>query len=196
MSKVLMSGNEAAVEAAIRAGVDCYFGYPITPQNETDRLHGPPHAGSGRRVHPGRERTRRDQHVLRRGGDRPRTMTSSSSPGISLKQEGISYCAGAELPVVIVNVMRGGPGLGNIEPPRATTSRPPRAADTAITASSCSPRTAWRNSRDLVMLAFDLADLYRMPVMVLADGQLGQMMEPVAFAPAAAREPAAEGPGR
>ena len=122
--KRLMSGNEAIAEAAIRAGCTHYFGYPITPQNEIPEYMAERMPDVGRRLHPGRERDRRHQHGLRRRRRRRARHDLVASPGISLKQEGISYLAGAELPAVIVNVMRGGPGLGNIARAQATTSRP------------------------------------------------------------------------
>jgi 2-oxoglutarate ferredoxin oxidoreductase subunit alpha len=110
-----------------------------------------------------------------------RTMTSSSSPGISLKQEGISYCAGAELPVVIVNVMRGGPGLGNIEPSQGDYFQATKGGGHGDYRIIVLAPYSVEEFAQFVMLAFDLGDLYRTPVMVLADGQLGQMMEPCSF---------------
>ena len=139
MNKVLMSGNDAVVEGAIRAGLDCYFGYPITPQNEII-------GGMAVRLPPlGRVFLQSESELAAismvegAAAAGKRAMTTSSSPGISLMQEGISYMTGAQVPAVIVNVQRGGPGLGNIAGRRATIFRPPAAAATAITTISCWP---------------------------------------------------------
>ena len=179
--KVLMKGNEALGEAAIIAGCDAYFGYPITPQNELT-------AYMSRRMHEeGRVFLQSESElaavnmVFGAAGSGKRSMTSSSSPGISLKQEGISYLAGAMLPAVIVNVMRGGPGLGNISPAQGYYYQSTRGGGNGDYRLIVFAPNSVQEMADDVMDAFDLADKYRVPTMVMADGMLGQMMEPVEF---------------
>lgn len=177
--KVLMIGNEAMAEAAIRAGCRCYFGYPITPQSELLEYMAThmPEVG-GVFIQAESELAAINMCYGASAAGR-RTMTSSSSPGISLKQEGISYLAGADLPCVIINVARGGPGLGNIAPSQADYFQATKGGghgDYRIIV--LAPATI-PEATELVTLAFDLADKYRVPVMILADGILGQMMEPV-----------------
>lgn len=178
-STILMSGNEAVAEAAIRAGCRAYFGYPITPQNEVP-MHMSwrmPEAG-GVFVQAESELAAINM-VFGASVVGVRVMTSSSSPGISLKQEGISYLAGAELPAVILNVMRGGPGLGNIGPGQSDYFQATRGGGhgdyrTIVLAPHTVPEAV-----ELTQAAFDLADRYRIPVLILMDGILGQMMEPI-----------------
>ena len=177
--KVLLTGNEAAGEAAIRAGCDAYFGYPITPQNELTAYMAEKMPAAGRVFLQSESELAAINMVYGSSAAGARAMTSSSSPGISLKQEGISYLAGAELPAVIVNVQRGGPGLGNIAPGQSDYWQATRGGGhgdyrTIVLA----PHTV-QEVLELVILAFDLADRYRTPVLVLSDGRLGQMMEPV-----------------
>jgi 2-oxoglutarate ferredoxin oxidoreductase subunit alpha len=174
-----MCGNEALAEAAIIAGVDAYFGYPITPQNEVT-------AYMARRM-PEEERVFIQSEselaainmVFGASATGKRAMTSSSSPGISLMQEGISYLAGAELPAVIVNVMRGGPGLGNIAPSQGDYFQSTRGGGHGDYRTIVFGPSSVQELVDCMPLAFDLADQYRMSVLILADGILGQMMEPV-----------------
>lgn len=179
MSVILMSGNDAVVEGAIRAGVDCYFGYPITPQNELTE-------GMASRLPPlGRVFLQSESelaaismvHGAAAAGKR--AMTTSSSPGISLMQEGISYLAGSELPAVIVNVQRGGPGLGNIAAAQGDYFQATRGGGNGDYRTIVLAPASVQEMLDFTFTAFDLADHYRVPVLVLADGRLGQMMEPV-----------------
>lgn len=180
MSKrILMTGNEAMGEAAIRAGVDAYYGYPITPQNELTAYmaaHMPEH---GRVFIQSESEIAAINMALGTAASGKRAMTSSSSPGISLKQEGISYMAGMELPAVIVNVMRGGPGLGNIAPAQADYWQSTRGGGHGGYRTICLAPSTVQECIDLTFLAFGLADKYRNPVLVVSDGRLGQMMEPV-----------------
>ncbi len=182
MAKVLMMGNHVVAEAAIRAGCRFYFGYPITPQNETPEYM----AGALSKLENGvfiqaESELAAINMVIGASMAGARVMTSSSSPGISLKQEGISYLAALELPAVIVNMCRGGPGLGNIAPAQSDYFQATRGGghgdyrNIVLAPSSC------QELAELTMEAFDLADIYRTPVIIFADGMLGQMMEPVEF---------------
>ncbi len=179
MSRVLMRGNDVIAEAAIRAGCHCYFCYPITPQGELVEYmarHLPERGGVFLQAE---SEVAAINMVYGASAAGVRTMTSSSSPGISLKLEGISYMAGARLPGVIVNMMRGGPGLGNIAPAQGDYFQATKGGGHGdyrliVLAPSTVPEAA-----ELVMLAFELSDQYRVPAMILADGMLGQMMEPV-----------------
>jgi 2-oxoglutarate ferredoxin oxidoreductase subunit alpha len=182
VAKILMTGNSAIGEAAIRAGCQSYFGYPITPQNELAEYMA--------------------QHLSRKKGCSfvqaesevaainmvygasvvgVRVMTSSSSPGISLKQEGISYLAACELPAVIVNMSRGGPGLGSIVAAQSDYFQSTRGGGHGDYRTIVLAPSSVQEAADLTQKAFDLADKYRIPVIVLGDGMLGQMMEPVEF---------------
>lgn len=177
--KVLMKGNEAIAEAAIRAGCRLFFGYPITPQTEVAAYMAKRMPKEGGTYLQAESEIAAINMVYGAAAAGARAMTSSSSPGISLKSEGISYMAGADLPGVIVNVQRGGPGLGGIQPSQADYWQATRAmghGDFHVIV--LAPSTV-QEMTDLVFTAFDLADTYRTPVMVLADGMLGQMMEPV-----------------
>lgn len=178
--KKLLRGNEAIAEAAIRAGCRNYFAYPITPQAELLQwmANHMPEQENGTFLQAESEIGAINM-VYGASSTGERTMTSSSSPGISLKQEGISYLAGAELPAVIVNIMRGGPGLGNIQPAQGDYFQTTKGGGHGdyrliVLAPSTVPEAA-----ELTYEAFDLADNYRIPVIVLADGMIGQMMEPV-----------------
>ncbi len=177
--KVLMKGNEAIAEAAIRAGCRFFFGYPITPQTEVAAYMAKRMPKEDGVYLQAESEIAAINMVYGASAAGARAMTSSSSPGISLKSEGISYMAGADLPGVIVNVQRGGPGLGGIQPSQSDYWQATRAmghGDFHVLV--LAPSTV-QEMTDLVFAAFDLADTYRTPVMVLADGMLGQMMEPV-----------------
>jgi 2-oxoglutarate ferredoxin oxidoreductase subunit alpha len=180
--KRLMSGNNAIGEAAVLAGCTCYFGYPITPQNElpeymAKRLAAVP---DGVFIQAESELAAINM-VLGASVAGARAMTSSSSPGISLKQEGISFLAAQELPAVIVNMMRGGPGLGNISPAQSDYFQATRGGGHGDYKIIVLAPASVQELADTTALAFDLADTYRTPVMILGDGMLGQMMEPVTF---------------
>lgn len=181
MSKVLMKGNEAIAEAAVQAGCKYFFGYPITPQNEIP-------AYMSRRLPEidgvflqAESETAAINMVYGAAGAGARVMTSSSSPGISLKQEGISYIAGAELPCVIVNIVRGGPGLGGIQPAQSDYFQSTKGGGHGDYHLVVYAPANLQEAINLTMEAFDVADTYRNPVMILGDGMLGQMMEPVEF---------------
>ena len=188
MSKVLMKGNEAIAGAAIRAGCRFFFGYPITPQNELPEYMSKKLPEVGGVFIQAESEIAAINMVYGASGAGGRVMTSSSSPGIALKQEGISYIAAAELPCVIVNVMRGGPGLGGIQPAQSDYFQATRGGGNGdYRMIVCAPSTI-QESVDLMMEAFDLADQYRIPVMMLCDGMIGQMMEPVELRDAAPRQ--------
>ena len=177
--KVLMKGNEALAESAIRAGCRFFFGYPITPQTELAAYMAKRMAKEGGVYLQAESEIAAINMVYGASAAGGRAMTSSSSPGISLKGEGISYMAGADLPGVIINVQRGGPGLGGIQPSQSDYFQATRATGHGdFHLIVLAPSTVQEMS-DYVYKAFDLADEYRTPVMVLADGMLGQMMEPV-----------------
>jgi 2-oxoglutarate ferredoxin oxidoreductase subunit alpha len=179
--RVLMCGNEALGEAAVIAGCDAYFGYPITPQNEVTAYMSRRMPEEDRVFLQSESELAAINMVFGASATGKRAMTSSSSPGISLMQEGISYLAGAELPAVIVNVMRGGPGLGNIAPSQGDYFQATRGGGHGDYRTIVLGPSSVQELVDLMPLAFDLADQYRTPVVVLADGILGQMMEPVSF---------------
>ena len=177
--KVLMKGNEALAEAAMRAGCRFFFGYPITPQTELAAYMSKRMPKVGGTFLQAESEIAAINMVYGAAAAGARVMTSSSSPGISLKGEGISYMAGADLPGVIINVQRGGPGLGGIQPSQADYWQATRAlghGDFRVVVYA--PSTV-QEMADYVYSAFDVADKYRTPVMILADGMLGQMMEPV-----------------
>lgn len=181
MERNLMKGNEALAEAAIRAGCKCFFGYPITPQTEISAYMAKRMPKVGGVFLQAESEVAAINMVYGCASSGVRCMTSSSSPGISLKSEGVSYMAGSDLPCVIVNVMRGGPGLGGIQPSQSDYWQATRAlghGDFQILVFA--PSTV-QEMADYMEKAFDLADKYRMPAMILADGLLGQMMEPVTF---------------
>lgn len=180
--KVLMKGNEAIAEAALRAGCLHYFGYPITPQTEltaymAKRL---PKTEGGVFLQAESEISAINM-VYGVASTGKRVMTSSSSPGVSLKQEGISYIAGADLPAVIVNVQRGGPGLGGIQPSQSDYFQATKGGGHGDYHLIVLTPSSVQEMADLTSLAFDLADKYRCPAMLLADGTMGQMMEPVSL---------------
>ena len=176
-----MCGNEALAEAAIIAGLDAYFGYPITPQNEITAYMSRRMPEEGRVFLQSESELAAINMVFGASATGKRVMTSSSSPGISLMQEGISYLAGAELPAVVVNVMRGGPGLGNIAPSQGDYFQATRGGGHGDYSTIVFGPSSVQELVDCMPLAFDLADQYRMTVVILADGILGQMMEPIVF---------------
>ncbi|MCD8188128.1 MAG: 3-methyl-2-oxobutanoate dehydrogenase subunit VorB [Ruminococcus sp.] len=176
-----MKGNEALAEAAIRAGCKCFFGYPITPQTElaaymAKRMH-----KAGGVFLQAESEIAAINMVLGTASTGVRAMTSSSSPGVSLKAEGISYLAGSDVPALIINVQRGGPGLGGIQPSQADYWQATRAMGHGDFHILVFAPSSVQEMVDMVIKAFDTADKYRMPAMILADGLLGQMMEPVTF---------------
>jgi 2-oxoglutarate ferredoxin oxidoreductase subunit alpha len=181
--KVLMKGNDAIAEAAIRAGCGAYFGYPITPQNELIAYMARNMLDRGRIFIQAESEVAAVNMVFGASCAGVRAMTSSSSPGISLKQEGISYAAGADVPMVIVNVVRGGPGLGSIAPSQADYFQATRGGGHGDYYCIVLAPKSVQECADLTYLAFDLSDSYRIPVLVLADGMIGQMMEGVALPP-------------
>ena len=177
----LMKGNEALAEAAIRAGCQGYFGYPITPQSEILEYLAGEGRARGMVVLQAESEVASINMVYGAAGAGARVMTSSSSPGISLMQEGISYIACAELPCLIVNVNRGGPGLGTIQPSQGDYFQSVKGGGHGDYRLLVLAPSSVQEMADFVFDAFDLADKYRTPVMILADGALGQMMEKVDF---------------
>lgn len=178
---VLMKGNEALAEAAIRAGCRHYFGYPITPQNEISEYMARRLKDEGGVFVQAESEVSSINMVYGAGGAGTRVMTSSSSPGVSLMQEGISYIAGSEVPCVIVNMSRGGPGLGGIQPSQSDYFQSTKGGGHGDYRLVVYGPSSIQEACDLMTKAFDTADKYRMPVMVLGDGNIGQMMEPVVF---------------
>jgi len=174
-----MSGNEALAEAAVIAGADAYFGYPITPQSEISAYMSRRMPEEGRVFIQSESELAAINMVFGASATGKRAMTTSSSPGISLMQEGMSYLAGAELPAVVVNIMRGGPGLGNISPSQGDYFQSTRGGGHGDYKTIVLAPSSVQELADCMPLAFDLADQYRMTVLVLGDGLLGQMMEPV-----------------
>jgi 2-oxoglutarate ferredoxin oxidoreductase subunit alpha len=179
MAKVLMKGNEAIAEAAIRAGCDAYFGYPITPQTELLEYMSKRMPELGRAFVQGESEIASVNMVLGAAAVGKRAMTSSSSPGVSLKQEGISYLAGTELPAVVVNIMRGGPGLGNVQPSQSDYFQATKGGGHGDYFPIVLAPSSVQEAIDFTILAFELADKYRNPTMILGDGSIGQIMEPV-----------------
>ncbi|MCF8061661.1 MAG: 3-methyl-2-oxobutanoate dehydrogenase subunit VorB [Deltaproteobacteria bacterium] len=177
-----MRGSHVIGEAAVRAGCRFYAGYPITPQNELTEYM----AGAMSRIEDGvfiqaESELAAVNMVIGAAMAGARTMTSSSSPGVSLKQEGISYLAAQELPAVIVNTMRGGPGLGNIAPSQGDYFQATRGGGHGDYRHIVLAPASGQELADLTRTAFEYADRYRTPVMILGDGMMGQMMEPVTF---------------
>ncbi|MEW5701471.1 MAG: 3-methyl-2-oxobutanoate dehydrogenase subunit VorB [Candidatus Zixiibacteriota bacterium] len=186
----LMKGNEAIVLGALLAGCRSYFGYPITPASEIAETASYFFPKVGGTFIQAESEIAAINMVYGAASTGQRTMTASSSPGISLKQEGISYCAGAELPCVVVDIMRGGPGLGNIGPEQGDYNQMVKGGGHGNYRIICLAPNCAQEMCDLTMLAFDLADKYRNPVALLADGFIGQMMEPVVIPSAVAALPA------
>lgn len=176
--KVLLKGNEAVAEAAIKAGCDAYFAYPITPQTETAEYFSKRMADLDRIFIQAESEVAAINMVFGASAAGARVMTSSSSPGISLKQEGISYIAGAELPCVIINVARGGPGLGNIMAAQGDYFQTTRGGGHGDYRNIVLAPNSIQECYDMTMQAFDLADYYGIIVFILSDGIIGQMVEP------------------
>lgn len=179
--KVLMKGNEALAEAAIRAGCRHFFGYPITPQTEVSAYMAKKMPKIGGTFLQAESEVSAINMAYGAGGAGVRVMTSSSSPGISLKQEGISYIAGADVPCVIVNIVRGGPGLGGIQPAQSDYFQATKGGGHGDYHLVVLAPSSIQEMVDLTSDAFDIGDKYRCPVMIMGDGMLGQMMEPVEF---------------
>ena len=179
--KVLMKGNEALAEAAIMAGCRHYFGYPITPQTEVAAYLAKRMPQIGGTFLQAESEVAAINMVIGVASAGKRVMTSSSSPGISLKSEGISYLAGCDLPALIVNVQRGGPGLGGIQPSQSDYFQATRGAGHGDFRMLVLAPASVQEMANLVFKGFDLADKYRMTTMILADGTMGQMMEPVSL---------------
>lgn len=179
MAKVLMKGNEAIAMAAILGGCDAFFGYPITPQNEVPELLSKKLIEAGKVFVQAESEIAAINMVYGAAGAGARALTSSSSPGIALKQEGISYIAAAELPCVIVNVMRGGPGLGAIQPGQADYYQVTRGGGNGDYRVLVYAPYTLQETVDIMRGAFDVAEVYRNPVMIAIDGLMGQMMESV-----------------
>lgn len=176
-----MKGNEAVGAAAIKAGCRHFFGYPITPQSEVPEYFAREMPKVGGCFLQAESEIAAINMVYGAAGSGARVMTSSSSPGVALKQEGISYIAGAELPCLIVNMMRGGPGLGSIQPSQTDYFQSTRGGGNGDYRMPVFAPSNVQELVDLIMEGFDIADMYRTPVLVLADGMIGQMMEPVDF---------------
>jgi len=179
--KVLMKGNEAIAEAAIQAGCRHYFGYPITPQTEIAAYMAKRMPKIGGCFLQAESEVAAINMVYGASSAGKRVMTSSSSPGISLKSEGLSYLAGCDLPAVVVNAQRGGPGLGGIQPSQSDYFQATRGGGHGDYHMIVLAPASVQEMAELTIKAFDLADQYRMTAMILADGTTGQMMEPVSF---------------
>ncbi|MGQ9456903.1 MAG: 3-methyl-2-oxobutanoate dehydrogenase subunit VorB [Anaerolineae bacterium] len=178
-TRVLMKGNEAIAEAAVRAGCEAYFGYPITPQSEVLEYMARRMVELGRVFVQAESELGAINMVYGAACAGARVMTTTSSPGFSLMQEGISYIAASLVPCVVVNVMRGGPGLGNIQPSQADYFQMTKGGGHGDYSPIVLAPSTVQETVDLVMEAFDLADKYCQPVLVIADGLIGQIMEPV-----------------
>ena len=179
--KVLMKGNEAIAEAAIRSGCKLFFGYPITPQTEVSAYMSKRMPQVDGLYLQAESEVAAINMVYGAAAAGARVMTSSSSPGISLKQEGLSYIAGADLPCVIINIVRGGPGLGGIQPAQSDYFQATKGGGHGDYNLVVLAPSTIQECVDLTYKAFDIADCYRVPVMIMGDGMLGQMMEPVSF---------------
>ena len=192
MGRVLMKGTEAIAEAAIQAGCKYFFGYPITPQNEIPEYMSAHLPEVGGTFVQAESEVASINMVMGGGATGYRVMTSSSSPGISLMSEGISYIAGSEIPAVIVNVMRAGPGLGGILPGQADYLQSTKGGGNGDYNLIVLAPSTLQECVDLTQLSFELAQKYRNPVMVAADGFMGQMMEAVEIHPSATRDDPAD----
>ena len=179
MALTLMKGSEAIAEAAIRAGARFFFGYPITPQTEIPEYMSARMPEVGGCFLQAESEVAAINMVYGAAGTGARVITSSSSPGVSLKQEGISYCAGAQLPCVILNVMRGGPGLGSIQASQGDYFQGTKGGGNGDYHLLTYAPASIQEAINIMMFAFDKAEQYRMPVLFLADGIIAQMMEPV-----------------
>ncbi|MDR0898023.1 MAG: 3-methyl-2-oxobutanoate dehydrogenase subunit VorB [Oscillospiraceae bacterium] len=191
-NRVLMKGNEAIAEAAIQAGCRHYFGYPITPQTEIAAYMAKRMPKIGGCFLQAESEIASINMVIGASAAGRRVMTSSSSPGIALKSEGLSYLAGCDLPAVVVNIQRGGPGLGGIQPSQADYFHATKSAGHGDFHMLALAPNSVQEMFDLTALAFDLADQYRITVMMLGDGMLGQMMEPIDISPKAEKAPVAK----
>ncbi|MEE8389677.1 MAG: 3-methyl-2-oxobutanoate dehydrogenase subunit VorB [Anaerolineae bacterium] len=194
MAKELLEGNAAIAEAAIRAGVEAFYGYPITPQTEVLEHFSERMPEIGRVFLQAESEVASINMVYGAACAGVRVMTSSSSPGISLMQEGISYIACSEVPVVLVNIMRGGPGLGNVQPAQGDYFQAVKTAGHGDFHMIVLAPANVQEAIDHVVLAFDLADKYRTIAMVVADGAIGQMMEPAELPPMRPVRPPEERP--
>lgn len=183
MARELLKGNIAMAEAAIRAGLEAYFGYPITPQTELLEWMSQRMPELGRAFLQAESEVAAINMVYGAACTGARVMSSSSSPGVSLMMEGISYIAGTELPVVLVDVVRGGPGLGNIAPSQGDYNQIVRGGGHGDYHSIVLAPSSVQEAIDLTTLSFDLAEKYRSIVVVMADGNIGQMMEPAELPP-------------
>ena len=183
-----MKGNEAIAEAAIMAGCRHYFGYPITPQTEIAAYMAKRMPKIGGVFLQAESEVAAINMVYGVAGTGKRVMTSSSSPGISLKSEGLSYMAGCDLPALVVNVQRGGPGLGGIQPSQADYFQATKGGGHGDFKMIVLAPSSVQEMADLTIKGFDLADKYRMTTMILADGTMGQMMEPVEFSEVASND--------
>lgn len=188
MKREIWKGSEAIAEAAIRAGCRGFFGYPITPQNEIPEYMSLKMPQAGGVFVQAESEVAAINMVYGAAASGIRAMTSSSSPGVSLKQEGISYMVGAELPAVVVNVMRGGPGLGSIQPAQGDYYQATRGGGNGDYRTITLAPANLQEAVELMQDAFDIADQYRNPVMILLDGLIGQMMEPIVWKERTARE--------
>ncbi|GAG95104.1 unnamed protein product, partial [marine sediment metagenome] len=183
MAKELLKGNEAIAEAAVRAGLEAYFGYPITPQTEILEWLSKRMPDLGRTFLQAESELAAINMVYGAACTGARVMTSSSSPGISLMMEGISYIAGTEVPVVLIDVMRAGPGLGNIAPAQGDYNQIVHGGGHGDFRPIVLAPASIQESIDITVEAFDLAEKYRTVVVVLIDGSIGQMMEPAELPP-------------
>ena len=191
MARKLMKGNHAAVYGAVLAGCEAYYGYPITPASEIAEKAAEMMPKLGRTFLQAESEVAAMNMVYGAAGSGKRVMTASSGPGISLKQEALSYCAGSELPCVIVDIMRGGPGLGNIGPEQGDYNQVVKGGGHGNFRSIVVAPDSAQEMCDLTILAFELSDKYRIPAFVLTDGVIGQMMEAVEIP-----EPVAELPDK
>jgi len=194
MVKKLLEGNAAIAEAAIRAGVEAFFGYPITPQSEVLEHFSKRLPEEGRVFLQAESEVAAINMVYGAACAGARVMTSSSSPGVSLMQEGISYMACSEVPAVLTNIMRGGPGLGNVQPAQGDYFQAVKSAGHGDFHMIVLAPANVQEAIDLIVLAFDLAEKYRTLVMLVADGSIGQMMEPVELPPMRPVRPPEERP--
>jgi len=194
MAKELLEGNAAIAEAAIRAGLEAFFGYPITPQSEVLEHFSKRLPELGRVFLQAESEVAAINMVYGAACAGARVMTSSSSPGISLMQEGLSYIACSEVPAVVVNVMRGGPGLGNVQPSQGDYFQAVKMAGHGDFRPIVLAPANVQEAIDVMVLAFDLAEKYRTLAMVVADGSIGQMMEPAELPPMRPVRPPEERP--
>lgn len=183
MSRILMKGNEAFAEAAIRGGCNCYFGYPITPQNEIPEYMSHELAKAGGRFLQAESELAAVSMAYGAAASGGRVFISTSSPGLALMQEGLGFICSCEVPLVVMNVSRGGPGVGSIQPGQADYYQVTRGGYNGDCRIPVLAPANIQESVDLIYESFELADKYRNPVMIYADGMMGQMMEPVELPP-------------